>query len=100
MSSSIGIVVILALALALVSLSGIGIALVSLSGVGVGIRRRPFVGRSSPPPSTPRAVAHSRGVGGVVQAGTHYHPASRGLQRWWVGAKQMAMGAVSLLKHS
>jgi hypothetical protein len=47
------------LALALVSIV-VGI------GVGVGVCRGPFVGRSSPPPSTPRAVARSRGVGGVL----------------------------------
>ena len=79
------------LALALASIVG---------GVGVGIHCGPFVGCSSPSPSTPQAVAHSRGVGSVIQDGTHYHPAGRGSQRWWVGAKQMAMGAVSLLKHS
>jgi hypothetical protein len=45
------------LALALVSIHG---------GVGVGIHCGPFVGRLSPPPSTPQAVARSRGVGGVL----------------------------------
>jgi hypothetical protein len=37
-----------------------------IGGGGIGVRRGPFVGRSSPPPSTLGAVARSRGVGGVL----------------------------------